>query len=227
MMSAPEDAAVRHHDLMNPTNPPDTQWNEWGVPVDRRAELTLPRPPTSADLVPQADVLVNDGDRLNIPGREILTVLTPGHTGGSICLADAEHSVLITGDHLLPNMFAGLGLGAPTPNNPIADYLHSLDLIDRDDRTEVLPGHGYRFTGLADRCAASKAHHLTRNREVTEVIDADPGAPIWNIAAQLSWTVGWTRRLTGFYLHSALRQTSMHRDYAAARAADTHLKPAY
>jgi|SRR6476660_571542 len=123
--------------------------------------------------------------------------LTPGHTGGSICLADHEHNLLITGDHLLPHMYAGLGLGAPTLNNPIADYLDSLDVIDRGDHVEVLPGHGYRFTGLTERGADARSDHLTRNQEVSNVLAADPGATIWDIATQLSWTAGWSR-MTGF-----------------------------
>lgn len=219
-LSAPESSAVRHHDWMTTSRTPEKQWAEWGVPVQRRAELTVRQRATGADPIPEADFVVNDGDYLRIPGQEMRVILTPGHTSGSICITDVEHNLLITGDHLLPHMFAGLGLGAPTANNPIADYLHSLDLVvDIGDHTEVLPGHGYRFTGLAERCAASRAHHINRNREVTEILLCDPQATIWNIAAQLSWTAGWSR-LAGFFLYSALRQTAMHRAYAMARDGD-------
>lgn len=191
------------------------QLDEWSVPSDRRASLmpfTSVAPPTDPRA---ADITVVDADRLPVPGFDLRVLWTPGHTGGSICLHDRERGILFTGDHLLPTMFPGLGLGGPTASNPIADYVASMartaELVD----VEALPGHGYRFTGVADRATASAEHHLVRAREVAAVVGAAPDSSVWETASRLTWTAGW-QNLANFYLYSALAQTAMHRDFVLA-----------
>jgi glyoxylase-like metal-dependent hydrolase (beta-lactamase superfamily II) len=164
------------------------------------------------------DLLVADGDTLDIPGRALQVVHTPGHTAGHMCLADPDARIVFTGDHVLPTVNSGLGLGGATVTNPIADYLASLERIAAFDDYEVGPGHEYVFRGLAARCAALREHHLRRSREVAAALAADPGLSVSGIASQLTWTDGW-ENLDGFRLESALAQTAMHRDFLASGAA--------
>jgi glyoxylase-like metal-dependent hydrolase (beta-lactamase superfamily II) len=162
------------------------------------------------------DGVLSDGDVLPVPGFRLEVMATPGHTAGHICLRDDDRGLLFTGDHVLPTVFAGLGLGGPTASNPLADYLASIDRVRRFPDHEALPGHGYRFRGLAGRAEECAEHHLKRAREVAAVLaDEDPrsgGPSIWDIAARLTWTAGW-EGLEGFQLLSALTQTEMHRDF--------------
>ncbi|UFS58702.1 MBL fold metallo-hydrolase [Subtercola endophyticus] len=213
------------------------QVDSWGVPDDRRAELDVnfgaeaESAPVEAPL--QSDVLLDEGDDLGIdlgdhpgdglgthPGDGLGTdstgirvVLTPGHTSGSVCLALPGEKVLFTGDHVLPTIFSGLGLGAQTPSNPVTDYLEALDTIAIYDDYEVLPGHGYRFTGLAERRAELAEHHLRRSREAAAVLADDPSASVWSVASRLHWTAGWNN-LQGPMLRSALAQTAWHMERA-------------
>jgi glyoxylase-like metal-dependent hydrolase (beta-lactamase superfamily II) len=122
--------------------------------------------------------------------------------------------VMLTGDVLLPTMHAGLGLGGVTDANPLSEYLESLRALREYPGFEVLPGHGYRFTGLADRAAQSAEHHLKRSREVAAVLSVEPEASTWQIARRLSWTAGWDN-LVGFYVYSALSQTDMHKEFVS------------
>jgi glyoxylase-like metal-dependent hydrolase (beta-lactamase superfamily II) len=191
----------------------DRNVRDWGVPESRYAELAAMLVGLPDRLLPSIDETLRDGDRLDVPGFDLVVMATPGHTPGSLCLRDDSLGLLFTGDHLLPMMHPGVGLGGPSATNPLADYLASLTRISVYPDHEVLPGHGYRFTGLAERAAASAAHHLRRTSEVRAVLAIEPDAPIWHIAEQLTWTSGW-ERLEGFYLYSALAQTAMHRDYA-------------
>ena len=161
---------------------------------------------------PRADRTLVDGERLDIPGFDLRALLTAGHTSGHVCLREDARTLLFTGDHLLPMMHAGLGLGAPTASNPLADYLWSLQRVSAFPDHEVLPGHGYRFRGVAIRAAASAEHHLRRSREVVAVLADAPDSSNWEIAARLTWTAGW-QNLTDFFLYSALAQTAMHRNY--------------
>jgi glyoxylase-like metal-dependent hydrolase (beta-lactamase superfamily II) len=191
------------------------QLDAWGVPNARRAEILRVTQQASRFVPPATDRTLVDGERLDIPGFDLCAMLTPGHTSGYLCLRDDERSLLITGDHLLPMMYAGLGLGAPSGTNPLADYLASLERVSGYPDHEVLPGHGYRFQGVADRAAETAEHHRRRSREVATVLADAPDSSTWQIASRLTWSAGWPK-LVDFLLYSALAQTEMHRDYLAS-----------
>jgi glyoxylase-like metal-dependent hydrolase (beta-lactamase superfamily II) len=193
------------------------QLDAWGVPNDRRPEILRVTAQASRFVPPTADRTLVDGERLDIPGFDLEALLTPGHTSGHLCLCDDERSVLFTGDHLLPMMYAGLGLGAPSDTNPLADYLVSLERVSGHPDHEVLPGHGYRFQGVAARAAETAGHHLRRSREVAVVLADAPYSSTWEIASRLTWSAGWPK-LVDFLLFSALAQTEMHRDYLTSTA---------
>lgn len=197
---------------------------EWGVPSERQAELAqyVDRSPDGLVLV--VDRTLADGDTLPVPGFRVEVMATPGHTAGHICLRDDERGVLFTGDHVLPTVFAGLGLGGETASNPLADYAASIRRMRRFPDHEALPGHGYRFTGLAERAAECLDHQLKRAREVAAILAEEGGTVggpgIWEIASRLTWTAGWSG-LAGFQLLSALSQTEMHRDFVSTHGLPT------
>jgi len=195
----------------------DAMLERWGVPPERWAELSIP---LGADLVargiPTIDRLFEPSDTLDIPGRTIQVLWTPGHTAGSASLVDREAGLIYTGDTVLPKIFSGLGLGDRTGEaNPIGDYLDSLTALAPFDDFEVAPGHGYRFRGLIERNAQLAEHHLHRPRAAAAVIRDDPDATVWQVASRLRWTIGW-QNLRSFFLLSALSQTVLHLDFARA-----------
>ena len=197
----------------------------WGVPAERRRELARYVDRSPEGLVLAVDRVLSDGDVLPVPGFRLEVMATPGHTAGHICLRDDDRGLFFTGDHVLPTVFAGLGLGGPTASNPLADYLASIDRVRRFPDHEALPGHGYRFRGLTERADECAEHHLKRAREVAEILagrDAGTGGPsIWDIASRLTWTAGW-EGLRGFQLLSALTQTEMHRDFVRRHGLPAH-----
>jgi len=46
---------------------------------------------------------IADGDVINLGGRELKAIYTPGHTGDSLCLVDEENGLLFTGDTYYPD----------------------------------------------------------------------------------------------------------------------------
>ncbi len=197
----------------------DARTRAWGVPPEFHDELhryavgfTERNSRNGAAL--HADLLLDDGALLDAPGRRIRVLDTPGHTPGHIVLRDEVDQLLFTGDHLLPSLFPGIGLGGAHVN-PIGSYLHSLDLIQGFDGHEALPGHGYRFLGLGGRIDATRAHHLKRSREVRGIRAELPDATVWQIASRIGWTAGW-ESLHGLHLMSALAQTAMHIELVTA-----------
>ncbi|CAN5442936.1 MBL fold metallo-hydrolase [soil metagenome] len=182
----------------------------WGVPEDRRPELLAALGSSMLESgLPTVDRSYEPGDTLDIPGRRLTVLATPGHTAGSASIVDEQAGLLYTGDTVLPRIFPGLGLGDRSETNPIADYLDSLASLARYDAFEVAPGHGFRFRGLIERTTELAAHHLHRSRAAAEAIAAKPDASTWDVASGLRWTAGW-ERLRGFYLVSALFQTQLH-----------------
>lgn len=197
--------------------------DKWGVPGGARENLLALA--TASTGMPSAivDSEVHDGARLTIPGWNLVVLHTAGHTSGHICLREPDRKLIFTGDHILPTIFSGIGLGGLTTTNPMADYLQGLDIVRPFDDHEVLPGHGYRFAGLSERCDAIESHHLRRSREVAAVLEHDPAATIWQVAEQATWTAGW-ENLKGFYQLSALRQTAMHVEFVQSAAGLARLK---
>jgi glyoxylase-like metal-dependent hydrolase (beta-lactamase superfamily II) len=178
----------------------------WGVPAARHRELLDAVERRSAWRPFAADRLLDDGESLDIPGRDLRVLHTPGHTSGHVAILGEEDGVVLLGDLLLPNQFPGIGLGGPQ-ENPVDAYLASLERVAAFDAFEALPGHGYRFRGIAERCAATAAHHERRTAEVAAIAGADRS--IWEIASLLTWTAGWSN-LGGLHLLSALAQTALH-----------------
>ncbi|PPF35041.1 hypothetical protein C5E05_14130 [Pseudoclavibacter sp. AY1H1] len=182
---------------------------DWGVPVDRRPEILrlVGRSATPVSL--RADVLVDDAQLLDVPGRRLRAVHTPGHTPGHLSIVEEEARLVFTGDHVSPVLHPGLGLGGDDGNNPVLQYQHSLRRIVELGVDEAVPGHGYRFVGLAERCGEHARHHQRRTDEVAGALEASPDASIFEIASRLTWSAGWAS-LEGFTLRSALQQTAMH-----------------
>ncbi|MCS5715831.1 MBL fold metallo-hydrolase [Herbiconiux sp. CPCC 205716] len=188
----------------------------WGVPAGRREALE----PMSIEVTAarsSADRLVVGGELLDVPGRRLEVLDTPGHTPGHIAVVVRDESLVFTGDHLLPSIFGGIGLGGPV-EDAIGDHLESLGRLEElepggayasDGMYQVLPGHGYRFTGLAARVQETREHHLARSAEVAALLEESSGASVWQVAEGIRWSAGWAN-LRPFHRFSALAQTAMH-----------------
>lgn len=95
-----------------------------------------------------ADILVEDGDTIDVGNIEVKVLHTPGHTPGSICLLVGNK--LLTGDTL----FVGdCGRTDLIGGDPKALY-HSLKKIrGLDDGLIIYPGHNYggkKFSTLGE-----------------------------------------------------------------------------
>lgn len=88
--------------------------------------------------------LLEDGTVIDLGGRKLEVIYTPGHSPGSICILDRENRVLFTGDHFYPGpLYAHAG------DVNLDDYIASNNRIaDRiADYDHVLPGHNEPWVG--------------------------------------------------------------------------------
>lgn len=111
---------------------------------------------------PDPSQRVVHGQRLQLAGREWVSIHTPGHTIDHLCLYDPEHGILISGDHVLPSItphISGVGNGA----DALKSYLQTLDLVAALDGVRLgLPAHGHPFDDVPGRVEAIKEHHRER-----------------------------------------------------------------
>ncbi|MFI2210669.1 MBL fold metallo-hydrolase [Streptomyces sp. NPDC020141] len=147
------------------------------------------------------------GERLDLAGRRLTAIWTPGHTPGHVCLhLDEAHPAnlpgrgrLFSGDHLLPGISPHIGLyedpegpeSADLGADPLGDYLASLERVGRLSVAEVLPAHQHSFTGAAGRVRELLDHHERRLGQLLELL-AEPLTP-WQTAERMTWNRPWER----------------------------------
>ena len=135
-----------------------------------------------------------DGDLVDLPGRKLRTIWTPGHSPGHICLHLEDGDRIFTGDHVLPRITPHIGLYPYDLQgvDPLADFMASLERVQEISAAEVLPAHQYRFEGLVERAQEIARHHEDRLTELTALLSADP-ATLWELSAGLEWRRPWAQ----------------------------------
>jgi glyoxylase-like metal-dependent hydrolase (beta-lactamase superfamily II) len=97
----------------------------------------------TAPAVVALDGELHDGDRIELGGVRVEVLHTPGHTPGSVCFSIAgagDETTLLTGDTLFAGSIGRWDLGGTS----MEDIVQSIQskLMDYNDATPVIPGHG-------------------------------------------------------------------------------------
>jgi glyoxylase-like metal-dependent hydrolase (beta-lactamase superfamily II) len=134
---------------------------------------------------PDPSQRVVHGERLELAGREWVSIHTPGHTIDHLCLYDPEHGVLLSGDHVLPSItphVSGVGQGA----DALKSYLQTLDLVAALDGVRLgLPAHGHPFDDVPGRVEAIKEHHQERMELIVEASRALGPATVQDLSHEI------------------------------------------
>lgn len=162
------------------------------------------------------DRLVEDGDRLDLPGWDLRAIWTPGHSPGHLCFAEPERRLLLTGDCVLPRISPNVGVHPQQRANPLAEFLDSLQRLDRHDPDLVLPAHEYRFLDLHARIGSLLRHHEQRLAEFAARVVAEPGITCWRLTATSTWSRPWPE-ISGFMRRAANGETLAHLELLAAQ----------
>ncbi|MGW0333077.1 MBL fold metallo-hydrolase [Streptomyces sp. NPDC003011] len=173
-----------------------------GAPEEHLAPMrsALPRSvPGLAPALPDREIV--PGELLDLPGRRLRAIWTPGHTPGHVCLHLEErhpaglpgHGRLFSGDHLLPGISPHIGLyedpDDTTVTDPLGDYLDSLERVGRLAPAEVLPAHQHVFADAPSRVRELLAHHEDRLTGLLALL-AEPLTP-WQLAERMEWNRPW------------------------------------
>lgn len=139
-----------------------------GAPVIGCAPLALeavgPRADAAFDGDYMPDRVLVDGEEIEVDGRPITAVATPGHTSNHLCFG--YRSALMTGDHV---MGWSTTVVVP-PDGEMAAYMQSLEkLRGRDDRI-YYPAHGPAVTNPKQYVRHLMGHRMQRERQIMRLV---------------------------------------------------------
>lgn len=182
---------------------------EWGAPPEEVEGLTYASMPVRqfVSLV-KPDVLLEDGDKPEVPGWDIQAIWTPGHSPGHLAFWEPRNRLLLTGDHVLPRITPNISLHPQAGDDPLGSFLRSLEKLTPYDSDEVLPAHEHRFVGLGARLAELVEHHEHRFEEVLEAIRGGHDTA-WEVAGLMKWSRSWDR-IEGFMRRAAVAEAMAH-----------------
>jgi glyoxylase-like metal-dependent hydrolase (beta-lactamase superfamily II) len=123
------------------------------VPAVRDAGYQVGVTEADAAMLPSYDFVLEDGSTIAVGRLRLHTILTPGHTPGSMCFRLEGSPVLFSGDTLFPG-----GPGATQfPGGDFPTIIRSIEdrlFAKLPAETRVLPGHG------ADTTIGTEQPHL-------------------------------------------------------------------
>jgi glyoxylase-like metal-dependent hydrolase (beta-lactamase superfamily II) len=181
-----------------------------GVPADKLPDLTMASMRLKAMVtMAKPDVFFEDGKTVELPGWNLQTIWTPGHSPGHTCFYSQDRRLLLSGDHVLPRITPNISVHTQGPSNPLGDFLASLLKVQNLGAEEVLPGHEYRFSDLAGRLDELIQHHADRLDEIENVLRDHPGSTAWDITLRLHWSRPWDQ-IESFMQRSANGETLAH-----------------
>ena len=114
------------------------------VPHVRDAGYSVHVTQADAHMLESYDEILEDESVINVGRVRLETILTPGHTPGSMCFKVKDKPILFSGDTLFPG-----GPGATQfEGGDFEKIINSIEsrLFTLDKRTVVLPGHGDNTT---------------------------------------------------------------------------------
>jgi glyoxylase-like metal-dependent hydrolase (beta-lactamase superfamily II) len=130
---------------------------------------------------------VREGDRIEIGDYSFKCIETPGHSPGHMCLYEANKKILVAGDHILfditPNITYWVNM-----ENPLKQYLSSLDKVHTLDVDLVLPGHRRIMNDHRGRIMELKEHHQDRLKEVLLALEHG-GKTAFEVAPYITWDI--------------------------------------
>ncbi|TLG75194.1 MBL fold metallo-hydrolase [Methylocystis sp. B8] len=120
------------------------------------------------DLAYAPDIVLKDGDELEIGDTSLVALETPGHTANHVCFALAEEQALFTGDHV---MAWATTVIAP-PDGSMRDYMASVERLRARRDSIYWPGHGEPIRDPQRYLRALIHHRRAREAAILQRLEA-------------------------------------------------------
>lgn len=149
-------------------------------------------------------------DKEVLLGEEHWQVIhTPGHSDGHLCFYQPKTKLLLAGDHILNKITPNVSLWPGGSNNPLKNYMESLQKITELNVELALPAHGSLITNVNERINEILQHH--EERLTGMFLLAKEGLTAYQVAAE----VFSHKELSPHQWRFALAETLAHLEYLA------------
>ena len=143
-----------------------------GAPVVGCAPLALasagPRADAAFDPDYAPDRVLGDGEAVDVDGRALTAVATPGHTSNHLCYAYRD--ALLTGDHV---MGWSTTVVFP-PDGDMAAYMASLEKLRARGERTYYPAHGPPVTNPGQYVRHLIGHRMQREKQILRIVGEAP-----------------------------------------------------
>jgi glyoxylase-like metal-dependent hydrolase (beta-lactamase superfamily II) len=171
------------------------QWlTRYGMPSEEATKATERLGlGVQAFTVLEPDRVLSGGESVEIGNLLFEILWTPGHTPGHICLIDSTNELLLSGDHILPNVHANVSLQPYSTVNPLPGYIDSLRALAERPIQMTMPGHGDLIDQVPSRAKEIVQHQLNRRSHIQSVLTPSPqsaydmAAIIWKDSKPNNW----------------------------------------
>jgi glyoxylase-like metal-dependent hydrolase (beta-lactamase superfamily II) len=145
-------------------------------PLAERTQATIVgcAPLALATVGPRADAsfdgdyvpnhVLADGETIEVDGKTVTAVATPGHTSNHLCFA--YEGALFTGDHV---MGWSTTVVVP-PDGDMAAYMQSLDKLRQREDSIYYPAHGDPVTNPQQYVRHLSGHRMQRERQILGLV---------------------------------------------------------
>lgn len=162
-------------------------------------------------------VYVKEGDVLEVGPYRLTCIMTPGHSPGHVCLYEADHKYFFSGDHILGDISPNITTW-PDMEDPLGQYLQSLDRVYEMDIRLVLPGHRSVIKDHRQRIDEIKKHHEVRLAEILRILEQG-AMNSYEVAGFMTWdlTYEFWEEFPLFQKWFATGETIAHLEYLEKR----------
>jgi glyoxylase-like metal-dependent hydrolase (beta-lactamase superfamily II) len=151
-----------------------------GAPIIGCAPLALdtvgPRADAAFDGDYSPDRVLADGEAIEVDGKALAAVTTPGHTSNHLCFEFGD--ALFTGDHV---MGWSTTVVVP-PDGDMAAYIQSLEKLRRRGDRIYYPAHGPAVTHPQQYVRSLIGHRMQRERQILRLV-SERSRPIPDVVA--------------------------------------------
>jgi glyoxylase-like metal-dependent hydrolase (beta-lactamase superfamily II)/8-oxo-dGTP pyrophosphatase MutT (NUDIX family) len=128
----------------------------------------LGRPaPAGQDASFKPDLVLENGQRLDLGEISLRAIHTPGHASNHLCYLLEQTKMLFTGDHVMQ----GSTVVINPPDGDMRAYLSSLERLLDEDIAIIAPGHGYLIGAPRKEIRRLLAHRMNRERKVVAALE--------------------------------------------------------
>jgi glyoxylase-like metal-dependent hydrolase (beta-lactamase superfamily II) len=146
------------------------------------------------------------GEEVEFAERKWKVILIPGHSSGHIGFYQEDEKLLISGDHILDKITPNISLWPGGSQQPLHDYVDSLQKVRELGVQKVLPAHGNIIHRVNKRIDELIEHHEDRLSAMEELAKS-------RTAYQIAEDIFSHKDLTPHQWRFAIAETVAHLEY--------------